>query len=239
MERAIFLVAGSSSRFQGITEHKALLKICGQTILQRLILQVASLGVRDFVFVTGAAELAIQRECVEVLSFVPHNKVTFVYNNHYAVTGNWVSLQCARGYLDRDVIVLEGDVVFAEFPNAEPRSWVTAYGHDGDGCFVELDEERTIISNKILRDDIMGTDLGVVEKSAGVFFLEKESAEQLASDWGGYEYIDDAMGKLGLVAWDPINSRTSWHEVDNVEDFEQALKKFTRPVSYQPDPVLR
>lgn len=237
MERAIFLVAGSSSRFRGITEHKALLKICGQTILQRLILQVASLGVRDFVFVTGAAELAIQRECIEVLSFVPCDQVVFMRNSHYAVTGNWISLQCAREYLDRAVIVLEGDVIFSVFPKAEPRSWITVINYGGDGCFVALDEYRQVESKKILRDDFLETAKGRVEKSAGMFFIDRKDALELASDWGGYEYIDDAMEKFALVAYSV--DAADWHEIDNVEDFEQALKKFTRPVSYQPDPVLR
>jgi choline kinase len=202
-----------------------------------LIIQVATLGVHDFVFVTGAAETVIQQECIRVLSDIPHNSVVFVRNHEYASTGNWVSLQCANKYLKGNVIVLEGDVVFDDFPRAQPPAWITVVGYTGDGCFVTLNNQRQVVTKEIIRDRSETTVPDLMEKSAGVFFLDDKCARALAADLGEYEYIDDAMEKLVLPA--AYVGYGWWREVDTVQDFEDAREAISGPIAYKPDPVLR
>jgi choline kinase len=80
VSKAIFLVAGTSSRFRGVVDHKALLKLHGQTLLERQIVQATNLGITHFVFAIGAAPESIIKETIRVFYHygIPYLQVTFI-----------------------------------------------------------------------------------------------------------------------------------------------------------------
>ena len=238
IKTAIFLLAGTSSRFRGIVPHKSLLQLCGQTVLQRLIIQAANLGVRRFVFGVGAAAYEVEMEAIRVLQSIPLAEIAFIYNNDYASTGNLETLKLCRGYMEGDLVILEGDIAVDRLPRATESTWVTVPDYIGDGCFVDIVGGR-IVGKQIYRDTEIASIEWTREKSAGIFYLYSGQGSFLRRlEWpSGMEYVDDVIVKLHPA---PLRVYTpQWQEMDTIEDFEKAQRKITRPVSYQVDPVLR
>ena len=101
--RVIILAAGFGQRLRPLTDDKpkAMVKFRGQTILQRQIDLFKSFGLSSVVIVGGHGFNALR-----------DNGCKLVKNIEYAKTNMVYSLLCAREYLDDDLIVSYGDIVY-------------------------------------------------------------------------------------------------------------------------------
>lgn len=234
--KAVFLLAGASERFKGIVEHKCLLRLCEQTLLERLILQAASQGVTDYVFAVGAARHQVMAEVNRIFKshLMTYREIALVVNDQYQVTGNAHTLWLCKEHLRYKAILCEGDVVFEELPPFDPNRsrWLTVCGYQGPGCYVPSGPVGACV---IAEEPVEGW-----EKSAGVFYLTARAAwllrRLLERKPGSKTYVDEVLTGVGLVTLPvPVGS---WHEMDDVSDFDEAKEKIVRPVEYLPDPVL-
>jgi hypothetical protein len=234
--KAVFLLAGASERFKGIVEHKCLLQLCGQTLLERLILQVASQGVTSYVFAVGAARHAVMAEVNRIFGnySMTYREIALVVNDQYRVTGNAHTLWLCKEHLRYETILCEGDVVFDELPpfDALRSRWLTVCGYQGEGCYVPRGPVGAYVIAEEPVDDW--------EKSAGVFYLTPRGAwllrKLLERKPASAACVDEVLTGVGLATLSvPV---ASWHEMDDVGDFEEAKEKIVRPVYYLPDPVL-
>lgn len=110
--KALILNSGLGTRMGVLTsEHpKCMTEISArETILSRQLRQIAEAGIEEVVMTTGYFDGVLVKYC-QSLDLPIH--FTFVKNPIYAETNYIYSIYCAREYLDDDIILMHGDLVF-------------------------------------------------------------------------------------------------------------------------------
>ena len=110
--KALILNSGLGSRMGNITleKPKCMTEISdSETILSRQLKAIAEAGITEVVMTTGAFDTMIMHYCKK-LDIPIH--ITFVKNTVYMNTNYIYSIYCAREYLDDDIILMHGDLVF-------------------------------------------------------------------------------------------------------------------------------
>ena len=110
--KALILNSGLGSRMGVLTsEHpKCMTEIShNDTILSRQLKLIAQAGITEVVMTTGYYDSILEEYC-ENLDLPLH--YTFVKNPVYDKTNYIYSIYCAREYLDDDIILMHGDLVF-------------------------------------------------------------------------------------------------------------------------------
>ena len=110
--KALILNSGLGSRMGVLTsEHpKCMTEVSPtETILSRQLHQIAAAGIKEVVITTGLFDAVLVKYCESLdidLQF------TFVKNPIYDKTNYIYSIYCAREYLDDDILLMHGDLVF-------------------------------------------------------------------------------------------------------------------------------
>ena len=110
--KALILNSGTGSRMGILTsEHpKCMTEISFKdTILSRQLRQIAGAGIEEVVMTTGPFDSVLVNYC-QSLDLPLH--ITFVKNPAYRETNYIYSIHCARAYLDDDILLMHGDLVF-------------------------------------------------------------------------------------------------------------------------------
>ena len=110
--KVLILNSGLGSRMGALTsEHpKCMTKIPGgETILSRQLKQIVYAGLSEVVMTTGPFDTVLINYCQ---SLELPLKFTFVKNPIYDRTNYIYSIYCAREFLDDDIILMHGDLVF-------------------------------------------------------------------------------------------------------------------------------
>lgn len=110
--KALILNSGLGHRMGELTsEHpKCMTKISStDTILSRQLRLIAGVGIKEVVMTTGYYDQVLVNYC-QSLNLSLH--YTFVNNPLYAETNYIYSIYCAREYLDDDILMIHGDIVF-------------------------------------------------------------------------------------------------------------------------------
>ena len=110
--RALILNSGLGSRMGVLTSEqpKCMTEISShETILSRQLKHVIDAGITEVVMTTGYNDAVLINYC-ESLDLPLH--FTFVKNPVYDKTNYIYSIYCAREYLDDDIILMHGDLVF-------------------------------------------------------------------------------------------------------------------------------
>lgn len=110
--KALILNSGLGHRMGVLTsEHpKCMTEISGtDTILSRQLKLVSESGITDVVITTGYYDDVLVNYCNSL--HLPIN-FTFAHNPLYEETNYIYSIYCARNYLDDDILMLHGDLVF-------------------------------------------------------------------------------------------------------------------------------
>lgn len=110
--KALILNSGLGSRMGVLTsEHpKCMTEISArETILSRQLKMLAEAGIEEIVMTTGLFDAVLVNYC-QSLDLPLH--YTFVKNPIYDQTNYIYSIYCARDYLDDDIILMHGDLVF-------------------------------------------------------------------------------------------------------------------------------
>ena len=110
--KALILNSGLGSRMGVLTsEHpKCMTEISAhETILSRQLRQIADAGIEEVVITTGYYDGVLVNYC-NSLDLPLH--ITFVKNPIYDKTNYIYSIYCAKDYLDDDIILMHGDLVF-------------------------------------------------------------------------------------------------------------------------------
>lgn len=113
--KALILNSGMGRRMGVLTsEHpKCMTEISyGETIISRQLKMLREVGITDIIITTGAFDAVLAEYCNSLdLSL----SITYIHNPDYRETNYIYSIYCARDYLDDDILLLHGDMVF------EPR----------------------------------------------------------------------------------------------------------------------
>lgn len=109
--KAIIFNSGLGSRMANLTENnpKCMVKLYnGETIFERQIRILSECGIKDFIITTGP----FKEQLYEVANKFKNLNFQFVANDDYKTTNYIVSMNNAYDYIDDDVLLLHGDLVF-------------------------------------------------------------------------------------------------------------------------------
>ncbi len=112
--KALILNSGMGSRMGVLTkEHpKCMTEIIhGETILSRQLKQLSDMDIKNVVITTGYYDNVLAEYCRE-LDLPLH--IQFVHNPRYKDTNYIYSIYCAKDYLDDDILLMHGDLVFCD-----------------------------------------------------------------------------------------------------------------------------
>ncbi len=107
--KAIILAAGRGKRLYPYTKYipKCLLDIGGVTILEHQINSIRDCGIDEVVIVIGFGFEKVENflRTYDGLGL----KIRTLYNPFYQTTNSLISLWIARGEMDQDIVVMNGD----------------------------------------------------------------------------------------------------------------------------------
>jgi choline kinase len=112
--RAIILSAGQGKRLSPLTDRrpKCLIELSGRTLLGWQLLRLAAAGLTEAVVVTGFGANLVDAEIARTR--LPGLAVRSLFNPFYGLADNLASCWIARGEMDAEVLLLNGDTLFGD-----------------------------------------------------------------------------------------------------------------------------
>ncbi|CUO43277.1 sugar phosphate nucleotidyltransferase [Clostridium disporicum] len=149
--RAILLAAGMGTRLRPLTLEtpKPLIKVNGESMIERQIEALKDIGVDEIIIVTGYLK--------EKFDFLKEKYgVKLIHNDKYNVYNNIYTMYLVKDYL-RDVYVIEGDIYLNRNflkANMEQSSYFSApkYGYK-DEWILRMDANDSVIDIEVGSED--------------------------------------------------------------------------------------
>ncbi len=232
--KVIILSAGQGTRLLPLTAEipKCLLEIQSKTLLEWQIGELQKCGIEQITVVTGYGSEKVAAFVKQ--SYNPQSIKTF-YNPDYATTDNLVSCWKARGEMNEDFILLNGDTLFeaavVRSLLASPVSPITVTinhkdTYDTDDMKVSLAENRLVnVSKDIPADKVHGESIGMILLRGDGPMIFREGLEKAINDtksvhrW--YLSVIDAIAQEKTVLTRSIEGLL-WCEVDYIVDLKKA-----------------
>jgi choline kinase len=232
--RGIILAAGKGSRLNGTAGEspKCLVKVGGETLIDRQIHALRRAGIDDITVVVGCQAEQVRRSC--------GHGITYVENSKYAQTNSMYSLWMARPLLFEGFVVLNCDVLFHPvllgdlISSKHENALLIAYREADQAPFG--DEEMKVqvrcgrvreISKQMDPADADGENLGVVKfgpKGAAqlVTIMDRLIAAGGVRDWAPRAFREFAqVGSLHAIG----TRGFPWIEIDFPEDYQRAVRE--------------
>lgn len=231
--KALILNSGLGSRMGVLTSGhpKCMTEISArETILSRQLKLIADAGIEEVVMTTGYCDSVLVNYC-NVLDLPLH--FTFVKNPIYDQTSYIYSIYCAREYLDDDIILMHGDIVFEnevmDRLMSEPVScMIVSSTHP----LPERNFKARVVDGKVMavgmdifNDAMEAQALYKLNKKDWKVWLKK--IEEFCEDGNTRVYAENALNELNgdanIAALDVRNFLCA--EVDNPEDLAVVSSK--------------
>lgn len=232
--RGIILAAGKGSRLNGTAGEspKCLVKVGGETLIDRQIRTLRRAGIEDIAVVVGCQAELVQRSCGQ--------DITYVENSNYAQTNSMYSLWMARPLLYEGFVVLNCDVLFHPvllddlLTSKHENALLLAYREADQPPFG--DEEMKVqvrcgrvreMSKQMNPEDADGENLGVVKFGPQgarelVTIMDRLIAAGGVRDWAPRAFREFAQ------TW-PLHAVGTrgfpWIEIDFPEDYQRAVRE--------------
>ena len=230
---ALILNSGLGTRMGALTrEHPTCMTEIapGETIVSRQLRLLADAGIRDVVMTTGVFADVLQDYCGG-LGLPLH--ITYVLNPRCRETNYIYSIYCARGFLDDDILLMHGDLVFAR----EVLDKALAYG---GSCMTvsstlplpEKDFKAQVKDGRIMK---VGVDIfeDAVEAQA-LYKMKREDWKVWLDEIAAFcesgntkVYAENALnaleGRANILALDVKDLLCA--EIDNPEDLEAVKQR--------------
>lgn len=241
VQRAVILAAGRGSRLHLLTEDapKCLTKINGEPILKRALHALAGQGISEAVIVIGYMGKMVRDFIGPEFEGI---NIFYVEAPDYATTNNVRSLWDAREYLDRDLVLLEADIVFdatvvaALLANNGSSAAVATYKTDLSGTIVRRDRTGQISSFILGAEQGPDFDTQDAFKTVNIYLLREQLLREqimprlskIINERRVNEYYEtilrdivaDPMTEVEIAAIDVSESR--WSEIDDDRDLDAA-----------------
>ena len=231
--KALILNSGLGSRMGVLTsEHpKCMTEISAtETILSRQLHLIADSGIKEVVITTGYYDTVLVNYCRSLdldLNFM------FVKNPAFRETNYIYSIYCAREYLDDDIILMHGDLVFEkEVFNSVVNSSVSCMTVSSTLPLPEKDFKAVVKDGRVLK---VGVDLFENAMEAQALYMLKranwkvwlEKICEFCESGNTKVYAENALNELNGAAnihiLDVKNKLCS--EIDNPEDLAVVSEK--------------
>lgn len=244
--RAVILAAGMGKRLGRRTAAcvKCMVEVCGVSMIDRVLAQLAETKVKHVTVVTGYKEETLKdfigsRYCEKLT-------IDYINNPRYDTTNNIYSLYLAKEILAADdTLLIESDIVMKDgllkdlidFP-ASDAALVSKYRPWMDGTVVTKNEQD-IITQFIARENFVKDDSATYYKTVNVYKLSRNlsslkylpALERYREAHGDNDYYERVLGEIVSCENAKIHvletNETQWHEIDNADDLAQAEQKFS------------
>ena len=252
--QAIILAAGMGKRLKELTRNntKCMVKVNGETLIERLLHQLDNVNLSRVVIVVGY-------EGQKLMDFIGtlgiKTPITFVDNPIYDKTNNIYSLFLAKDYMkEDDTLLFESDIIFEDSILTglieDPRgtlALVDEYKPWMDGTCLRLDEDDKIV------DFISGkkfdfTNTTGCYKTVNIYKFSKHFAkkqyipflEAYQKALGVNEYYEQVLRVITMLDGAEIVGKRlngeKWYEIDDEQDLDIAETLFDKDPE---DRVLR
>lgn len=232
--KALIFNSGLGKRLGEMTKNnpKCMVKLYnGESIFERQIRILSEFGIKDFIITTGPFEEQLKN----VASKYSHLNFTFVKNKLYESTNYIVSMNNVKDYLDDDILVLHGDLVFSKsLVNKVLKSELS------NTCLInkekelpEKDFKGKIIDNKLIKVaiDIFDEDCYAfqpfykLDKDVMKVWLNKvnEFVNNDITNVYAENALNEVTDRINII---PISYHDVYiEEIDNVDDYNKVNKE--------------
>lgn len=234
--KAVILAAGMASRLRPLTDNtpKCLLKVEGETILERTINALVENNFRELVIVTGYLSEKIEKFVSENY---PNLEVEYIYNEVYDSTNNIYSLWLAKDAVKgRGMMLLDSDIIFdpqilrelIDSPRANCLA-MNSYELGDEEMKLVGDEEMKIIeiSKTCSPEEALGESVGIEKFSAQFVAQLYDELDDMIVDQKlvnlFYEAAFQNLIERGAEIYIVDTSDLFSMEVDFVEDFDEVV----------------
>jgi len=230
---AIILSAGHGSRLLPLTadQPKCLLSLAGRPLIEWQIRHLEASGVRDVVVVVGFRAESVETALARLDGHGLH--IRTIFNPFYKVAENVASCWMARHEMDRDFLLLNGDVVFepavARTAIAGAREPISVTinrpsEYDEDDMKVELAGDRVLAIGKDLPIHRVGAEsIGMmIFRGDGPRLFAQELDLVMRTPEGTRSWFTQVIHRMagrGLVGSAAIDG-LDWGEIDFHDDLE-------------------
>lgn len=242
--QALMLAAGMGQRMGKYTQTctKCMIKVGGQTLLERAIAALREAGITKFIIVVGW-------EGEKLIKYIKDNifgiDFKFVYNHDYAITNNIYSLYLAKDLLTQDdTILLESDLVYeksllrkiVDFPEKDLVA-VSKYEHWMDGTMVALDPDG-MIHEFIDKQHFSFENIDSYYKTVNIYkfsrnFLNRKFVPFLGAyitAYGNEQYYEMVLKVIVKLPNTKLKAfvlgDVLWYEIDDIQDLNIAQTIF-------------
>ncbi|WP_158542715.1 NTP transferase domain-containing protein [Lujinxingia litoralis] len=239
-EEAILLVAGTGSRLRPLTADrpKCLLEVGGQALLKRLLDQLAEVGIKRAVLVTGYLH---ERMVETVASWSLGLDVAFAPNPTFDTENNAIStLVGMRELKGRSFLLCDGDILLrqttwvADLLRDERENVLTMIRFDTLGheeMKIRLGHREAIegLSKGLDPASAHGESLGVQKVGPSAFSTLIERLSSLNDEERVRLYYEDVFAELipeGIKFFAREVQPGSWTEIDTAEDLQMARELY-------------
>ena len=242
--QAIILAAGMGKRLKELTKDntKCMVKVNGETLVERALGQLDGLGLKQIVLVVGY-------EGKKLISYVDTLKcktpIVYVDNPIYDKTNNIYSLYLAKDYLlEDDTLLLESDLILEDgilermvASNAANLVLAAKYESWMDGTVVTIDENGDI-TGFLDKKQFKFCNTDTYYKTVNIYKFSKTFSqthyvpflEAYSKALGNNEYYEQVLKVIALLDNPGLKAmvleREKWYEIDDVQDLDIAETLF-------------
>lgn len=245
--QGLILAAGMGKRLKELTrdDTKCMVKVNGVRLIDRLLTQLARLGLRRTVLVTGYQGAKLRRHVGRTWDGM---RIDYVENPIYDKTNNIYSLALAADELAKDdTLLLESDIILDDaiftkvLDCANPNvAVVDAFQSWMDGTCVTIDENN-LIKRFVPKKDFVYEDIPSYYKTVNIYKFSKEFSREdyipflkaYSKALGDNEYYEQVLRVITLLDKPLMHALPlageRWYEIDDIQDLDIAESMFCPP----------
>lgn len=245
--QAIILAAGMGRRLKELTQDntKCMVKVNGVRLIDRVLSQLAKLGLRRTVLVTGYQGEKLRNHVGRKWEGM---RIDYIDNPIYDKTNNIYSLALAADELAKDdTLLLESDLIFDDavlakiiacpHPNV---AVVDAFQSWMDGTCVTIDESN-LIKRFVPKKDFVYEEIPSYYKTVNIYKFSKAFSRDdyvpflkaYSQALGDNEYYEQVLRVIALLDKPLIYALPltgeKWYEIDDIQDLDIAESMFCAP----------
>lgn len=243
--QVVILAAGMGKRLGELTKEntKCMVKVNGETLIDRLLGQLSRLDLTRVIIVVGYKGDKLISHIGDRYS--DRLKIEYVTNPIYDKTNNIYSLALTKDKLkEDDTLLIESDLIFDErmfslilndpYPNlalvAKYRTWM-------DGTMVRIDDDNNVV-NFITKKAFKYSDVDYYYKTVNIYKFSREFLvhkyipflDAYCSALGNNEYYEQVLRVICMLDNSELKalpiSDEKWYEIDDVQDLDIAEALF-------------
>ena len=245
--QGLILAAGMGKRLKELTQDntKCMVKVNGVRLIDRVLEQLAKLGLKRTVLVTGYKGAKLRKHVGRKWEGM---KIDYIDNPIYDKTNNIYSLALAADELVKDdTLLVESDLIFEDaifekvLKDPHPNvAVVDAYQSWMDGTCVTIDEDQ-LIKRFVPKKDFVYEEIPTYYKTVNIYKFSKEFSKKdyvpflkaYSKALGDNEYYEQVLRVITLLDKPLMHalplSGEKWYEIDDTQDLDIAESMFCSP----------